>query len=343
MSARAGGRHLGSGGLGLVDLLAELDTSEAGLWPGGRFVLHVQGTAGRDPSTFVGDLQVTDNVEADDAIRVYEGFYEHGGRDGRWRARAGWQDYNSEFNLLPLAGVLLNSSFGIHPEILQGQVPTYPLTSPALTVHLEPASALFLKAGIYESVPANAIHPLSRLETAGAGDGHVAALEVGTARPGPGPGSFKLAVGGWHLDREFRDPVGNERGSNRGGYLIAERQFPLGRDGRAWGLFAQAGTSRADRNQLKGYLGAGVVLHGPWKGRPDDTLSVGVARARLSGPFLAASPGRRQVETAWELTYRLALRPGLALQPDLQYVHHPDAEPSARDALVGALRLVASF
>jgi porin len=174
-------------------------------------------------------------------------------------------------------------------------------------------------------------------------DGRVAALEIGAARPGQEPKSFKLVAGFWHLDRVFQDPLAGERRSNRGGYLIGERTLAGGREERAWGVFSQAGHSRPDRNQVEGYLGAGVVFHGWWPGRPQDSFAIGVAQARLARSFRAAQAGRHASETTWEATYRITLRPGLVLQPDLQFVHHPDAVLGAENALVATLRVVASF
>jgi porin len=43
------------------------------------------------------------------------------------------------------------------------------------------------------------------------------------------------------------------------------------------------------------------------------------------------------------LSYTAELRPGLSLQPDLQYIRHPGANPSRDDAVLFILRLNATY
>ena len=49
------------------------------------------------------------------------------------------------------------------------------------------------------------------------------------------------------------------------------------------------------------------------------------------------------VEVALEGTYLIQLTPWLAMQPDVQYVLHPNTDPAISNALVAVLRFELSF
>lgn len=58
---------------------------------------------------------------------------------------------------------------------------------------------------------------------------------------------------------------------------------------------------------------------------------------RLSNP--ADLPPLRDAETIIEATYSDEIVNGVSLQPDVQYVIHPSADPTIRNALVLGVRL----
>ena len=60
--------------------------------------------------------------------------------------------------------------------------------------------------------------------------------------------------------------------------------------------------------------------------------------------FLVGSwQGDGKAETIVEATYKDEVLPGLSLQPDVQYVVHPGADPTIRNALVLGLRVQFDF
>ena len=93
----------------------------------------------------------------------------------------------------------------------------------------------------------------------------------------------------------------------------------------AFGQFG-VGDARADR--FARYFGTGIVMTAPLVGRNQDELGVALAAARKSGGG----------ETTIESTYLTPLTSHIALQPDLQYVVHPSADRSRKNALVMLLR-----
>ena len=71
-----------------------------------------------DASTFSdrysGDAQGVTNIEAEQALRLYEFWYEHRLADGL-SLKTGLYDLNSEFDAVDSAALFLNSSHGIVP------------------------------------------------------------------------------------------------------------------------------------------------------------------------------------------------------------------------------------
>ena len=54
------------------------------------------------------------------------------------------------------------------------------------------------------------------------------------------------------------------------------------------------------------------------------------------------TPAKR-TETVLELTYLVQVSKSIALQPDLQYIVHPNTDPALKDALAFLLRFEISF
>lgn len=60
----SGGVELETATLGNFDLVMEIDTEKAKLWNGGTIFLYGLGNFGDPLSSYVGDFQATDNIEA---------------------------------------------------------------------------------------------------------------------------------------------------------------------------------------------------------------------------------------------------------------------------------------
>jgi porin len=78
-----------------------------------------------------------------------------------------------------------------------------------------------------------------------------------------------------------------------------------------------------------------------------DELGIAVASARNGSHYLEqqaqlGAPAQRS-ETAIELTYLVQVSKWVAVQPDLQYVVHPNTDPAIRNALAFLLRFEVSF
>ncbi len=107
-SVVSGGIEQRGGWLGNLDLVTSLEGSRIG-WQGGSASLYVLGNAGDELSAWAGDLQVTNNIEAPEAIRIFEAYVEQELWDGRVRVLAGLRDLNAGFHVVGTGGLILNS------------------------------------------------------------------------------------------------------------------------------------------------------------------------------------------------------------------------------------------
>ncbi len=96
--------------------------------------------------------------------------------------------------------------------------------------------------------------------------------------------------------------------------------------------FMRLSATPGDRNPVVFYADAGLSYKGLVPGRPDDTLGIAFAHARISKraraldrdarAFGAAGPVRSS-EALLEVTYQAQIVPGWTIQPDFQYVWRP--------------------
>jgi porin len=347
-----GGARRGGTLLGNFDLTFTADTARAGWWQNGTFFLYLLGNfnAGGPLTDKVGDLQGTSNIEADQAVKIYEAWYEHQFLADRLSVLAGWHDLNSEFDVLEYASTFINSSFGISPDISQVGPSIFPTTALALRLRVNPTPGSYLLAALYDGEPGDL--ELPRRSTLGLSSDHgvFTALEAGLGRGEPGEADhFKLGAGGWVHTAEVEDFTGASHDFNHGLYLIAEKTlFTEGEDGQGLGAFVQLGCADPHRNQIGRYWGAGLSYTGLIPGRNHDVTGLAVASARNGGHFrhyqatIEGTPAEH-AETVIEATYLAEVFPWLTVQPDLQYVIHPGTEPTLDNALVAGVRVEIVF
>jgi porin len=343
-------------------------------WPGTSAFVDVLTLHGGRPSRLVGDAQGTSNIEGPSGTQIEEAWVQHNLGGSGASILFGIYDLNSEFYRLAAAGLFLNSSFGVGPEFAQSGVEgpsIFPRTSAGVRMALKPSANTVVRAAILDGVPV--VRPDGSRAAFRGGDGVLTVLEgawLSRGRSADTPPSDardrigrysalapyddKLAGGVWHYTARYpdlsdTDSSGNplmRRGSS-GAYLVGERLLS-GDDsgaGRRLSAFAQAGLADARTNRFGSYVGAGIVGSGWGPLRETDQLGLSVAHARNGAHYLrgATPPPPRSAETTWELSYQTQVSKAFTLQPDLQYVVHPDTAPSRDAALVLQLRFELAF
>ncbi len=342
----AGGLRRGTTYLGTLRFQLTADGSRLAGVPG--MTLYVEGLNihGGHPSSFAGDAQGVSNLEGPARSMLYEGWIQQNLFRGHLSILAGRYDLNTEFYRLQSAGLFLNSSFGIGPEFSQSgrsSPSIFPTTSPGVRVAWKPARGVVFRAatlhgGLLMSESAYLFRTASKDDSP-----HNPHFRLGRLAGLP-PYAAKIALGTWHYSGRLADlsePI-QHKGSN-GAYVLTDltayqdSEHPA----RRVNVFGQFGAGDARVNRFARYTGAGIVTSGLLKARENDELGVAIAVAHNAG-HVAAPNNTTRAETTLECTYLAPLRPHLAIQPDVQYVMHPDTR-RGKNALVASLRFELSL
>jgi porin len=347
-----GGVKRGGAVLGNFDLTFEVDTAKAGWWENGTFFFCFLGNSNSgDPMTEItGDLQTASNIEADEAFKLYEAWYEHRFFNDRLSLLAGLYDLNSEFAVLEYGSLFINSSFGISPEISQTGPSIFPTTSLAARLKIQPTDRSYVMAAVFDGVPGDPDDPPNTAIILKKKDGIFGVLEAGLFQGAPGLADYcKLAAGGWVHTADVENFDGRPHDDNRGFYLIGEKTiYAETDDGQGLGAFIQLGFADERWNRIGSYWGAGLNYTGLIPGRNCDVAGLAAGSARNGDRFMEFGRDVEGVEvehteTAIELTYRAEIRPWLYLQPDVQYIIHPGMDPSLDNALQVGVRMEVVF
>jgi porin len=320
----------------------EVDTEKALGLTGGTFAVTVLNNNGAHFSDqFVGAAQVISNTETTSAFRLYEAWYDQHLLDDRMSIRAGLYDLNSEFDFMEAAALFINSSHGIGMDFSQtGQAgpSIFPVTSLAARVHWHVTDDVLLRLAVLDGVPGDPAHPKRTTVKLGKGDGALIAGEAEMQFLGS-----TVAVGAWGYTASFDDlaavdpltglPI--KRSNNRGAYVEAERRIIEGsEEGEGLSVFARFGVAEGRINTFGTYIGAGAVYDNIVR---DTSVGFAVASAGTSKTYRRTVAADKR-ETILEATVRTQLTPWLALQPDVQYIINPSADPALRNAVAVGLR-----
>ena len=314
------------------------------------YVLHNNSAQFSDE--YVGDAQVVSNIDAPEATHIYEMWLDWSRDDGRFSARFGLYDLNSEFDVSDSSALFTNSSHGINPTFslsgLNGPS-IFPVTSLTLRLRDQSDSGVYWQTAILDGVPGDPDDPSSNEIRLSSEDGALLVVETGLSR-----GAWrKLAVGGWLYTADFDTldetapgggPVGDN--GNSGLYGIADRMLASGDRGELAG-FLRLGYADARYNQFEYYAGAGLTLEDFWPRRADDQLGIAIATAfngdEYRDALRLASQATDDHETVIDLSYRAPLTGWLTLQPAVQYVVDPGTDPVLDNSLVVGLRFEIAF
>jgi porin len=357
-----GGVHQGAAYDGLTDMSLGLDTARAFGWAGGTFNVSALQIHGRSLSADnLYALQTVSGIEASDATRLWELWYQQSFLHGRIDVKLGQQSLDQEFMTSQGSSLFLNTMMG-WPMLPSADLyvggPAYPLSSLGVRLRAHPAPGVTVLAGVFDdNPPGGPFANDSQLRGAEAA-GHAFNLntgalwiaEVQVAADAAGlPGLYKL--GGWYdsatfPDQQFdsaglslADPASNgEPAMHRGNlslYAVADQMLwrPDPHGPRALGVFLRVMGAPSDRNLISFSANGGVTLTDPLPGRANDTFGVGFGVAKVSADAAAldrdtaAFAGTpypvRGTETFLELTYQCPLAPWWQVQPDIQYILNP--------------------
>jgi porin len=370
---------------GRFDVVIDADLEKLIGWRGATthvsaFQIHHDGRNAVDMS---GSLADPSNIDALPTTRLYTAWFQQEFNSVA-SLRVGQLADDDEFFTSDTAGGLLNGTFGWGNNLAANMTnggPAYPLATPGARLKVTPGDNLTLLGAVFAGDPAGAHcnddpqkcdrHGVTFSTSGGT-------LWMGEAQyaVNQGKNAIGLAgvykVGGWYATTDFADqrygldasgvvvPLSNptvtdplNHSGNWGIYGVADQTVWRG-DTRSVSLFLRGGYSPPDRNLITWYFDGGAGFKGIVPGRADDTLTFGVSYAKISGDTAAADRDAgnavRDHEIVFELDYAAQIAPWWVVQPDLQYIVHPnggqnpnDATQSFDHALLAGLRSTITF
>lgn len=332
-----------------IDLVATLDAERAFGWSGTTIV--VSGLHNNDPTLsdrIVGDIQTVSNIDTDGATRLYEAWVERAFDAGA--VKAGLIDLNSELDVNETGALFINSSHGIGPDFSQvgeNGPSIFPITGFGAVMRWDYSERVQARLAAFEGTVGDPDRPHRTTLDLEGDEGALLAGEV-TFLPTE---ASRYLLGVWrHTGRstDFADEQLQRRTESIGVYGLAEGTL-LKSGERSLNGFVRVGVADADVHQVSRYFGAGLVWSGPLlaSAERDEQLGLAVASIANGSAFrrtqaeLGSTFDRH--ETAIELTYRVQALSWLALQPDVQYVINPGADPALDNAWVVGLRFELSW
>ena len=367
----AGGRRRASAYEGNLNARLTLDLERLFGWSGVSFGGDALWIHGGQAANLVGDAQGVSNIAAPSATQIEEFWLQKNFLGPQISVLAGLYNLNSEFDRAQTAGLFLNSAFGIGTDFAQsgiGGPSNFPNTALALRVAYKPHPNVVWRTAVLDGVPLRRAD--GRDAAFQAGDGALWVTEIAVlGRPTSGAdlamnehlslGRFstlpaydnKFAVGVWYYTASYDDlsDTGTDglplrRTGSKGAYLLADKLLAneVQDPNKRTSAFLQLGLSDARVYRFGSYLGVGIVKSGIFGAPASDQLGLALAAAGNGSHYLAAQQRQGIATNAAEITVELSylkhVRSWLTVQPDLQYVIHPNTDPSLRNALVFTLR-----
>ncbi|RZF27068.1 carbohydrate porin [Paraburkholderia sp. UYCP14C] len=308
-----GGLERGADYDGLTTATLQMDTQKAFGLPGGIFNVSALQIHGANLSANkLGTLNTASGIEAADATRLWELWYQQSFLNKRVDVKIGQQSLDQEFITSTYAALFLNTMFGwpaLPSYDMPSGGPAYPLAGLGVRVRGQITPSLTALAGVYSG------DPLGNDPTNMSGTNfnlHNGALWIGELQyainqPAEGemvgagggglPGTYKIGV--WYNSNKFPDqrfdtmglslanPASNGIPASHSGnysfYAVADQMVwrPDPDEARSLGVFARVMGAPGDRNLVQIAANLGVVLKAPFKGRDNDSAGLALTYIRV--------------------------------------------------------------
>ncbi len=364
-----GGLKTGSQWSGFVDLGTELNLARLG--GPSESILSVQffGIKNQNEDASFGDhtgvVNPTSSLHVGDALRVFNLFYRQTWSEEHFIFKIGQLAIDDDFMGSDYASLFINSAFGPLPtqvgtplSSLDANNPAFPIfavAAPGLYLQAKLSNACSLQLGIYHGSPGpnnesnhgfnwgSEAHPIFFAELGWQGNwgGHDSNFHVGFSHHG---GRF---------DDFDRLASGADSATTRGltGFYALQDLVLLkdSADKPRLGAFWRAGfCPQNDRTVVNTYGDLGLNWFGPFSGRSDDILGLGLSCTHLGSGFrkFNGTDSVAAVETTVELTYLAKLSAKWTLQLDLQQLFNPVRKPDSErreTATIAAIRTAFTF
>lgn len=376
----SGGLKRGAGWLGYTEAGVRMDMEKLLGWDSTTLYVHYHSELGNQfNSKYVGSFIGVDNIETPANTAQFNNVWVQKNLFGdSLSVLAGLYAIDSEFYVTDTSGLFIQPPYGMSNDMAQsGQngPPIYPLGALAVRVkYTSPDKNFYAQYALADGVPGDPNNPRGTHIQLNKGDGSLSIVEFGytphedepTAKPEkageagtPEPEAHeegesfnKTAIGFWRystqlndLDPANVDAFGNTvRHPSQGFYFLAERTLMVEKDHPSHGLsgFIRFGTASKDVHQADWTGSLGLRYHGLFNGRDDDIAGIAVTHNHTSSKYQALNNSDSS-ETDVEATYRAQIKPWFALQPTVQYILHPNMDPTLKNAWIIGTRVEISF
>lgn len=359
MAVTDGGEARGTYFAGLVETGLSIDAERLFGWPRTQiFVLGI-GTFGRDPGDGAGSAHAPSNLANIDTAKLLEAWVERSFFDDRLAVLGGLYAADAEFDVKESAGVFINGGFGTGLDLsetgLNGPC-VYPTTCLGVRARFQATDAHYVQAAVLDGVAGDPEDPKGTQIILDSDDGLLFLAEAGFQQSADEGRFLRAAIGAWHYTTDFDDLLDTDaqgeprrRQGTQGVYGLVEGALYTEPGQLTQGLsgFLRLGLADEDVNQFGYYAGGGLVYTGPFTGRDEDVLGLGVSAAFNGDSFetaqeVAGAPVDSR-EIAFELTYWIPVFPWLSVQFDAQYIKNPSTDPMLDDATLVGLRYQVTF
>jgi porin len=308
-----GGLARGADYDGVTTATVQLDTQKAFGLPGGLFNVSALQIHGSNLSANkLGTLNTASGIEAENATRLWELWYQQSFLDKRIDVKIGQQSIDQEFITSEYSALFVNTMFGwpaLPSYNMPSGGPAYPLAGLGVRVRGQITPALTALAGVYSG------DPLGNDPTNLSGTNfnlHNGALWIGElqyainqpadgqpagASSGGLPGTYKIGV--WYNSGSFADPrydntglslanpastgIAAQHRGNYSVYAVADQMIwrPNPDGPRSLGVFARVMGGPGDRSLVSLAANLGIVLKAPFAGRDNDRVGLALTYIKI--------------------------------------------------------------
>ncbi len=360
---------------GVLELYVNADMKKLGFWKGLCFHANGYQIHGNSiTAANIGSLMPVSNLEATDATRLFELWFEQHMFNDKLTVKIGQLAADAEFVISEGGGNFLNGTWG-WPSITAADLPSggpaYPLATPGVRVAINPNDKFGVMVAVYNGDPA----PPCWSDDPQICNNHGLDFELddppllmaeGVYRYNQSGLAGAVKFGGWNHFGKFEHQRFDSGGAliavtgnsgrpldhNWGLYGIIDQlvwRVPDSEEAKGVGLFARVIGAPEDRNLIDWYFDGGITFTGMFRNRPGDALAIGFAYTNISDQVSAfdvdfGEPVARNYEALIEICYTFEVKPGWSIQPDFQYIFQPGGNVAGqKDATVVGARTSITF
>jgi porin len=346
----SGGLKRGSAWIGHSEIRAEFDLEKLLGWDATSAYFHYHSDLGSKFNThYVGGIVGVDNIEvATNTAQFYHAWIQKKFFAEKLSVLFGLYPIDSEFYVTETSGLFLQPPYGMANELaLTGAngPPIFPIGALATRVKmLSPNKNFYVQAALADGVPSDPDNQRGTHIKLGKHDGTLSIIELGYAPENTDEAAEnfnKTALGFWRYSANFDDIDGlGGRSKSQGAYVLSEQSLFHESGSKTQGLtgFVRFGVASKEVNALDWTGSLGLRYRGLVAGRDDDIAGLAVTLNHAGNDFRNSGNFNRQ-ETDLELTYRVQIKPWLAVQPTIQGIINPGLDPSIKDAWIIGTRV----